>query len=67
MHTPHVDYNKDFYQAPLDQKVFVELPSGFEARNKVLLLKQSVYGLRKSQLNFYKHLRQSLESKYFVK
>ena len=45
----------------------MELPSGFEAPNKVLLLKQSVYGLRQSLLNFYKHLRQGLESRRFIK
>ena len=46
MHTQQVDYTNAFYQAPLDQTVCVELPSGFEAPNKVLLLKQSEYGLR---------------------
>ena len=45
----------------------MELPSGFEAPNKVLLLKQPVYGLRQSPLKCYKHLRQILESRGFVK
>ena len=67
MQTQQVDYTNAFCQAPLDQTVFVELPNGFEAPNKVLLLKQSVYGLRQSPLNFYKHLRQGLESRGFVK
>jgi hypothetical protein len=62
-----VDYTNAFCQAPLDQTVFVELPSGFESPNKVLLLQKSVYGLRQSPLNFYKHLRQGLESRGFVK
>ena len=35
--------------------------------NKVLLLKQSVYGLRQSTLNFYRHLQQGLESRGFIK
>jgi hypothetical protein len=47
--------------------VYVELLAGFEAPNKVLLLKKSVYGLRQSPLNFYKHLRQGLESRGFQK
>ena len=65
--TQQVDYTNAFCQAPLDQTIFVELPGGFEAPNKVLLLKQSVYGLRQSPLNFYKHLRQGLESRGFIK
>ena len=67
MHKQQVDYTNSFFQAPLDQTVFVEISSGFEARNKVLLLKQSLYGIRQSPLNFYKHLRESLESREFVK
>lgn len=47
--------------------MFVESPSGFEAPNKVLILKQSVYGLFKSPLNLYKQLRLGLESKGFEK
>ena len=45
----------------------MELPTGFDTPNKVLLLKQLVYGLRQSLLNFYKHLRQGLESRGFNK
>ena len=67
LQTQQVDYVNAFCQAPLDQTVFVELPSGFEVSNKVLLLQQSVYGLRQSPLNFYKHLRQDLESRGFTK
>ena len=65
--TQQVDYINAFFQAPIEQTVFVEFPSGFEVRNKVLLLKQSIYGLRQSPLNFYKHLKQGLESREFVK
>ena len=67
MCTQQVDYTSAFCQAPLDQTVFVELPGGFEAPNKALLLKQSVYGLRQSPLSFYKHLRQGLECRGFIK
>ena len=59
-------YINAFYQVLLDHIMFVELPSGLEAANEVLHLKQSVYGLRQSPLNFYKHLRQNLESRGFI-
>ena len=65
--TQQVDYTNSFCQAPLEQTVFVELPSGFEVPNKVLILKYSVYGLHQTPLNFYRHLCQGLESRNFVK
>ena len=37
--TQQVNYTNVFCQDPLDQTVFVELPSSFEYPNKVLLLK----------------------------
>ena len=43
----------------------MELPHGFEIPNMVLHLQRSVYGLRQSPLNFYRHLRQGLESRGF--
>ena len=51
--TQQVDCTNAFYQAPLDQTVFVELPRGFEVPNKFFFLRQSVYGLKKSPLYFY--------------
>ena len=65
--TQQVDCTNVFCQAPIEQTIFVELPSGFEVPNKVLLLNYSVYGLMQSPLNFYMHLMQELESRYFVK
>ena len=62
-----MDYTNAFCQAPLDQTVFVKLPAGFKSPNKVLLIQMSVYGLRQSPLNFYKHLRQGLKSRSFAK
>ena len=59
----HVDYTNAFFQASLDQIVFVELPAGFETPNKVLLLQKPVYCLRQSPRNFYQYLRQGLESR----
>ena len=43
------------------------MSGGFEVPNQVFLLRQSVYGLKQSPLNFYKHLRQGLEDRKFVK
>ena len=51
----------------LKHTVFMELPSGFEVPNCVLLLQQSVYGLRQSLLKLYKHSRQGLETREFTK
>ena len=65
--TQQVDYTNAFCQAPLEQTVYVELPKGFEVPNKVLHLQKSVYGLRQSPLNFYKHLKEGLESRGFTK
>ena len=65
--TQHVDYTNAFCQAPLDQTVYVELPRGFEMQGMVLELQQSVYGLRQRPLNLYRHLREGLESRGFVK
>ena len=67
LQTQQVDYTNAFCQAPLEQTVFVELPAGFKVPNKVLLLQKSVYGLKQSPLNFYKHLRGGLESRGFEK
>ena len=43
--TKQVDCTNAFCQSSLNQTVFVELSSGFDVANKVLHLKQSVYGL----------------------
>ena len=65
--TQQVDYTNAFYQAALEQTVFVELPRGFEMPNQVLHMQQSVYGLRQSPLNFYKHMKDGLENRGFTK
>ena len=38
--TQQVDYTNAFCQASLDQIIFVEFSSGFEAPNKVLMFKK---------------------------
>ena len=67
LETQQVNYTIAFSQAPLEQTVFVELPAEFESPNKVILLQKSVYELRQSPLNFYKHLWQGFESREFTK
>ena len=65
--TQQVDYINAFCQDPLEHSVFVELPKLFEMASEVILLKRSVYGLCQSPLNFYNHMQQGLESKWFKK
>ena len=66
MHTQRVDYINAFCQSPLEHTVFAELLVRFETSNKVILLKQPMYGLRRSPLNLYKLLRKKLDSRGFV-
>ena len=61
--TQQVNYTNDFFQAPIDQTVYVEFSRGFEQPNMVLELQRSVYGLKQNPLNLYRHLRQGLESR----
>lgn len=64
----HLDCTNIFYQALLDQTVYIELPRGLEQLGMVLELQQCVYWLRQSPLNFYHHLRQGMvESRNFMK
>ena len=72
-----VDYTAAFVHADIDlppnfdsmskaeqdrQGVYVEMPKGFREEGKVYKLKKSLYGLRQSPRNFYKYLRENLES-----
>ena len=72
-----VDYVSAFCQAPIEEEVYVGLPRGWETlnnlnipqrfkRNHVLKLKRSMYGLRQSPRNFFKHLKANLEKADFV-
>ena len=72
-----VDYVSAFCQAPIEEEVYVALPRGWETlntmnipekfkRNHVLKLKRSMYGLRQSPRNFFKHLKKNLEIAGFV-
>jgi len=65
--TQQVDYTTKFCQDPIHETVYVELPHGFEVPNMILHLRQSVYRLRQSPRNFYKHLREGLEDIGFIK
>jgi hypothetical protein len=58
-----VDYISAFVQSPIgDADVYIETPKGFHQDDKVFKLKQSLYGLKQSPLNFFKFLSSNLES-----
>ena len=44
--TVQVDYTSAFVQAPISDKVYVEMPQGFRQPDKVLKLKKSLYELK---------------------
>ena len=67
LQTQHVNYKKIFFQALLEQSVYIQLPRGFENPNQVNHFMKSVYGLRQSPLNFYQHLQEGLEDRKFKK
>jgi hypothetical protein len=75
--TLQVDYTAAFVHAPIDrdpnfesltqeeqqrQGVYVDMPRGFSEPGKVLRLKKSLYGLKQSPRNFFKHLKSKLEA-----
>ena len=61
-----MDYTTAFLHAPITDEVYVEMPQGFREPGKVLKLKRSLYGLKQSPRNFYKHLKGQLESVGFI-
>ena len=58
---------KCIFQDPWSQPPLLNYQGGVEIPNRVLLLQQSIYGLKQSPLNFYNHLRQGLASRGFTK
>jgi hypothetical protein len=75
--TKQVDYTAAFVHAPIDKDpnwesmsseekarsgIYLHMPRGFYQPGKVLKLKRSLYGLRQSPRNFFKHLKAKLES-----
>ena len=54
-----------FFQAPIEENVYVRLPRGFEQNGKCLKLLKSVYGLRQSPYNWYQKLKKGLEDRGF--
>ena len=53
-----------FIYFDLDEKetVFVEMPTGFRQKGKVLKLKKTLYGLRQSPRMFWKYLTAAMEA-----
>jgi hypothetical protein len=62
LHTVQVNYTNPFVHATLNEVVYCEMHQGFRQPNKVLRLKQSLYGLKQSPLNFFKPLKQALQN-----
>ena len=58
-----VDYTNAFVQSDIDTLVFVEMPPLYGRDGYIWRLKKSLYGLRQSPLNFFKHLKQGLEDR----
>ena len=66
--TKQVDYTLAFVQAKLDPKdppIYIEMPRMFERPGHILKLRRSLYGLRRSPLNFFLHLKSGLEESGF--
>jgi hypothetical protein len=69
LQTRQVDYVNAFAQGDLQEKVFVELPQGFQAPangDYVLRLRKSLYGLVQSPRAFFLKLSSALESRKFA-
>ena len=56
------DVTAAFLHAELDEKekIYVEMPLGFRKKGKVLKLKRTLYGLRQSPREFWKHLTKQM-------
>ena len=74
--TRQVDYTTAFVHAPIDHDpewdnmtkeqqqqsgIYIKMPHGFSQQGKVLKLKRSLYGLKRSPRNFFQHLKSKLE------
>ena len=66
-----VDYVQAFTQAPLDDDVFMHIPTGFYCKNqennktKVLKLQKNLYGLNVASRNWFLTLSEGLKSRGF--
>jgi hypothetical protein len=60
--TRQVDYTAAFVQAPIKEKVYVDMPRGFADAGKCLKLNRSLYGLKQSPKTFFEFLKGNLES-----
>ena len=66
--TKQVDFSNAFAQADVKEKVYVELPKGFEPPSDgdhVLKLNKSLYGLRQAPLNWFEYLSVGLRKHGF--
>ena len=66
--TKQVDFSNAFAQADVKEKVYMELPKGFEPPSDgdhVLKLNKSLYGLRQAPLNWFEYLSVGLRKHGF--
>ncbi len=72
LHSVQVDYTSAFCQAKVHDKIYVMQPRGWRTLNRmglkqqfkqdhVMKLNRSLYGLKQSPKNFFKHLKERLE------
>ena len=69
LETKSIDFVLAFSQADLDTDVYMELPFGFDvddSRNFVLKLNKSLYGLKNSSRNWFRHRTNGLKLRGFT-
>ena len=60
-----VNYTAAFIQAPIEDKVYVEMPCGYKEQGKVYKLNRGLYGLKQAARNFFLYLQEKLEEQDF--
>jgi len=61
--TNQVDYTYDFLHTQLPNDTYVFMLRGFKEEVKIPKLQRSLYGLRQTPRNFFKHLKENLIKK----
>ena len=62
LETDQLDAINAFLNSPLDEEVYVRIPDGFKQPEKVWLLNQALYGLRKAPHLWQEEFTQTLHS-----
>jgi hypothetical protein len=69
--TRHVDFSNAFVQAHLDERIYMDLPQGFQVDGEppgeyIMKLNKSLYGLVQAPMYWFNHLSKTLTDKGFV-